>query len=85
MYRLVLPEGFLWHVFYSLANAICYCDLGQNTSAERKADWEEVVHMDIKPANVLITTPNKSVNRLYPCAKLNDFGKSTTSSIQTVY
>lgn len=76
--QLLLPEAFLWHIFWSIANALCYCRHGTNQSDKTMPDWDTIVHGDVKPANMLLTPPNDSVDRLYPTIKLCDFGTSFT-------
>lgn len=71
---LIFPEAFIWHIFYSIANALCYCALGWNESPERAVGWEEIVHGDLKPGNILLTDPEEGPSGLYPTAKLADFG-----------
>jgi serine/threonine protein kinase len=44
------PEPFLWHVFHSIANAVCYNAYG-NTDGTLKPGWVPIVHRDIKPDN----------------------------------
>ncbi|KAL8904129.1 MAG: hypothetical protein Q9207_003480 [Kuettlingeria erythrocarpa] len=76
--QLLLPEAFLWHVFRSVANALCYCRHGTNESDQTRPDWDTIVHGDVKPMNMLLTPPDDSVNSLYPSIKLCDFGTSFT-------
>ena len=71
---LLLPESFIWHVFYNIANALCYCRYGWRKSHVR-SHWEEIVHGDLKPQNLLLSDPDSVVNPSYPCVKLADFGK----------
>lgn len=73
--RLILPEAFLWHVFHSMVNALCYCCYGTNKQSSYRGGWDGIVHMDIKPENMLLATPDQTTHRLYPCVKLADFGK----------
>lgn len=40
-----------------------------------KREWDGIVHMDIKPENMLLAEPDLGTHRLYPCVKLADFGK----------
>ena len=61
--------------FYSMANALCYCCHGTNKPSAHKPGWDGIVHMDIKPENMLLATPDPSTHRLFPCVKLADFGK----------
>ncbi|KAG8529508.1 uncharacterized protein KY384_006145 [Bacidia gigantensis] len=76
--KLILPEAFIWHVLYSVANALCYCRHGANTYP-LKAGWDAIVHGDIKQANLFLTKPDDSINALYPCIKLADFGLAYTT------
>ena len=48
--RLIFPEAFLWHVFRSVATAICYWARG-TTDDEPIPGWQEIIHRDLKPAN----------------------------------
>ncbi len=63
--QLLLPEAFLWHVFRSVANALCYCRHGTNESDQTMPDWDTIVHGDVKPSNMLLTPPSDSINSLY--------------------
>ena len=71
-HSLIFPEAFMWHIFASLTTALCFCALGQTDSPSRAPGWEEIVHGDLKPENVLLTDPTETA--LYPTAKLADFG-----------
>ncbi|KAL8926998.1 MAG: hypothetical protein Q9208_002543 [Pyrenodesmia sp. 3 TL-2023] len=84
--QLLLPEAFLWHIFWSMANALCYCRHGTNQSDKTMPGWDTIVHGDVKPANMLLTPPDDSVDGLYPTIKLCDFGASfaTPESIPKV-
>lgn len=76
---LVFPEAFIWHVFYCVANALCYCRYGTNDLKPgllAKRGWDQIYHQDIKTDNVLMSTPDNECHRLYPCHKLADFGES---------
>lgn len=75
---LIFPEAFLWHVFRSLATALTYCALGHTASAERLPDWEEIVHCDLKPGNILVGAPDPVINKHYPTIKMADFGLAYT-------
>ncbi|KAI4192108.1 MAG: hypothetical protein LQ346_004479 [Caloplaca aetnensis] len=76
--QLLLPEAFLWHVFRSVANALCYCRHGSNETNQPRPDWDTIVHGDVKPSNMLLIPPDDSVDSLYPTVKLCDFGTSFT-------
>ncbi|KAI4089407.1 MAG: hypothetical protein LQ344_005409 [Seirophora lacunosa] len=72
--QLLLPESFIWHVFWSTANALCYCRHGTNKSDETIPGWDTIVHGDVKPGNLLLAAADDNVNWLYPTVKLGDFG-----------
>lgn len=73
-YQLVIPEAFIWHVFQSTANALCYCRHGTNKSNTTIPNWHNIIHGDVKPANLLLTHFHESTDSLYPTIKLGDFG-----------
>lgn len=74
---LILPEAFVWHVFYSIANALCYCRYGTNkVPSTDESRWENIIHGDLKQDNVLLAAPDNDSHRLYPCLKLADFGEA---------
>ncbi|KAL8734085.1 MAG: hypothetical protein Q9181_003330 [Wetmoreana brouardii] len=73
-HNLLIPEAFVWHVFWSLANALCHCRHGTNQSANTRPGWDTIIHGDIKPANLFLTTADMKTNGLYPTVKLGDFG-----------
>ncbi|KAL9580600.1 MAG: hypothetical protein Q9212_004395, partial [Teloschistes hypoglaucus] len=72
--KLILPEAFIWHVFWSIANALCHCRHGTNQSRTTRPGWDLIVHGDVKPGNIFLTTPDPQVNEAYPTLKLGDFG-----------
>ncbi|KAL8682006.1 MAG: hypothetical protein Q9186_001882 [Xanthomendoza sp. 1 TL-2023] len=76
--KLVIPEAFIWHVFWSAASALCYCRHGTKKSANTIAGWDPITHMDVKDPNILLTHPNPSVSADYPTVKLSDFGLAYT-------
>lgn len=79
---LVLPEAFVWHVFYSVANALCFCAHGTNRHPSRtdESRWDPIVHADLKEDNILLAAPDQGCHRLYPCLKLADFGEALPPS-----
>ncbi|KAL8689280.1 MAG: hypothetical protein Q9218_005012, partial [Villophora microphyllina] len=77
---LVLPEAFIWHVFWSVANALCHCRHGTNQSRITRPGWDPIVHGDVKPGNILLTAPDPQINEAYPTVKLGDFGAAYTVS-----
>ncbi|KAI4160209.1 MAG: hypothetical protein LQ342_005921 [Letrouitia transgressa] len=76
--HLLLPEAFIWHVFWSVTNALCYCSYGHNKSDRARPGWDQIVHGDIKPENVFLTVPDDNVSDMYPSIKLGDFGAAYT-------
>lgn len=72
--QLLVPEAFIWHVYWSTANALCYCRHGTNKSDNTIPGWDTIVHGDVKPGNLLLTIPNDGSQDLYPTVKLGDFG-----------
>ncbi|PGG97817.1 serine/threonine protein kinase [Blastomyces parvus] len=77
-YRLLLPEAFLWHIFHEIATALLYCAHGHEWP-KRKPDWEEIVHKDVKPGNILLgAVPSPDSEELYPTCYLSDFGLAYT-------
>jgi serine/threonine protein kinase len=47
-----IPESFIWHVLYSLVEAVHYMQYGPNGDARR---WNYVYHRDLHPGNIFIT------------------------------
>ena len=47
--RRYFPEAFVWHVFYSLAKALCV--LMQGGVNKPRQGWKEILHLDLKPPN----------------------------------
>ncbi|KAL8833139.1 MAG: hypothetical protein Q9170_004471 [Blastenia crenularia] len=74
--QLVIPEAFIWHVFWSVANALCYCRHGTDQSGKTIPGWHTIIHGDVKPSNILLTSPGHATTTttLYPTFKLGDFG-----------
>lgn len=48
---ITLPEAFLWHVFHSMANAVCHNAYGSAKREERPHRWSPIIHHDIKGPN----------------------------------
>ncbi|EGE86204.1 NEK protein kinase [Blastomyces dermatitidis ATCC 18188] len=77
-YKLLLPEAFLWHLFHEIATALLYCAHGHE-GPMRKPDWEEIIHKDVKPGNILLgAVPSPNSEELYPTCYLSDFGLAYT-------
>ena len=75
-HELVLPEAFIWHILYSMANALAFCRHGTNQGTDKH--WDTIVHGDIKQCNILLAAPEDGSNPLYPTLKLADFGLAFT-------
>ncbi|KAI4213899.1 MAG: hypothetical protein LQ351_003594 [Letrouitia transgressa] len=78
--RLGIPEGFVWHTFIQLAEALAYIHSAYTRSKKEIAppdSWKPVVHRDIKPGNVFLRYPGRS-STIYPDIVLGDFGIATT-------
>ncbi|KAI9818741.1 MAG: hypothetical protein M1826_001329 [Phylliscum demangeonii] len=73
--RLCFPEHFLWHVYSSLAKALCFCKYGTDDGTTLP-NWDEIVHFDIKGENVMLCTA--PTGEIYPVVKLCDFGIAFT-------
>ena len=58
------PESFIWHVFIQLAEAL---------DAMHNRGPKHVVHRDVKPENVFLTSRYRP-NHSYPTLKLGDYG-----------
>jgi hypothetical protein len=55
----VIDEGFLWHVFDSLATALLVLKNGNNVEVQGK-EWKEIVHKDLYLSNVFVKPPENS-------------------------
>ena len=65
------PESFIWHIFIQLAEAL---------DAMHNCGPQHVVHGDVKPDNVFLTSPYRS-NHSYPAVKLGDYGFAVTTRV----
>ncbi|KAI9790988.1 MAG: hypothetical protein M1816_004555 [Peltula sp. TS41687] len=76
----LLPEGFVRHVFLSLAEALAYMHYGVTEKHLREGripqpkarGWRTVLHRDLKPGNIFLV----SSKQLYPRVVIGDFGMS---------
>ncbi|PGH33597.1 NEK protein kinase [[Emmonsia] crescens] len=78
--RLVVPEGFVWHLLHDLTSALGWMHDGfarpddmLNSATKRVQGWMPVIHRDIKPDNCFLQTQTCPYNP-YPIVKLGDFG-----------
>lgn len=55
-----------------------YCANGHNRGPDPDPNWEDIIHSDLKPGNILIGAANPAVNRHYPTVKVADFGLAFT-------
>ncbi|OAX84770.1 NEK protein kinase [Emergomyces africanus] len=77
-YRLLFPEAFLWHIFHEIATGLLYCAYG-HAKPQRKSDWEEIIHKDVKPGNIFLgAAPPLDSEEPYPTCYLGDFGLAYT-------
>lgn len=76
---LLVSEAYVLAVFRQLCAAIFYCHNGlkiapDGTFAGNVIDWEPVLHRDIKPGNVMLSTAEETADVV---VQLGDFGLST--------
>ena len=78
-----IPEAFMWHAYLQLTEALAFLHTGRDrcTSYSRPANWQAVIHGDLKPANIFLSAPNLSspspLCREYPSLVIGDFGLAT--------
>jgi serine/threonine protein kinase len=71
-------EGFIWHVFRQMAEALAYLHCGYvrsdpNKSGKMPHKWRPIVHCDLKPDNIFLSAPPTTENPT-PDIILGDFG-----------
>jgi len=69
-------EGFIWHVFRSLAQALRHMQRGDPPVLSNTYDW--IMHRDIYPRNIFLGLP-ASHEPSWPKVVLGDFGSSISS------
>jgi len=74
--RKPLHEGFIWHVFRSLARALRHMQRGDPPVLNDTYDW--IIHRDIYPRNIFLGLP-ASHEPSWPKVVLGDFGSSISS------
>ncbi|KAF2492242.1 kinase-like protein [Lophium mytilinum] len=72
---MLLPQGFLYHTLGELSKALCFCVHGYLPGGAAPVVWNTIVHRDIKPGNVFLSTRGDG---LYPRVVLGDFGCSVS-------
>ena len=77
--REMIPESFIWHVFACMARALALCHFGANDfgSEPPQADFDYIIHNDIKPKNIFFYSHPE---RVYPVPVLGDFGGALTKA-----
>ncbi|KAL9117455.1 MAG: hypothetical protein Q9187_006009, partial [Circinaria calcarea] len=74
-HRQHVPEGFLWHVFGQLTEAVAFI---HRASPDPAATWGPVLHCDLKPPNVFLKwVTGDYLHARYPNVMLGDFGLAT--------
>jgi len=69
-----IPEPFLWRVLHSLARVGLAMETGTTNDLPPTAGWKEIVHRDLRPANIFLDEPTARVFEAYPTPRLADFG-----------
>lgn len=75
-----VPEGFLWHLFLQLTEALAFLHEGVGASPPNQnpdpANWPVIVHQDIKLENIFLTKALRydMQSGTWPDVKLADFG-----------
>ena len=67
-----LSEGFIWHVFVQLAEAL---------EAIHYRGSQRILHRDVKPGNIFLASPYILGSGGYPVLKLGDFGLTTLDPV----
>ena len=54
-----IPEAFIWYIMKALATAILFLQQGTIQGDEAVADWKQIMHLDMQPANILLDLQTK--------------------------
>ncbi|KAK7721717.1 hypothetical protein SLS57_005065 [Botryosphaeria dothidea] len=73
-----VPEAFIWYLLHALSQAALIMERG-GIAGPRDGWNKEVVHLDIRPANIVLHWPNRQHFRRYPTPKLIDFGAAVAT------
>lgn len=78
----LIPEPFLWSVLEALTEACLILESSRISEPEdtAPAGHQTIVHRDIKPDNIYLSTPLPSTYPSYPHAILGDFGVAILTS-----
>jgi serine/threonine protein kinase len=79
-----IPESFIWHVIESLAKALEFCHNGRGGAPGSHQDsktWVPIIHMDINPGNVFLSSPTKATSP-HPYVVLGDFGAAREKPLE---
>ena len=72
--RRAIPENVLWSLFESLAAAACIMESGHLPDLPPPKVWpKEIMHLDMKPANIFLSDPREDTWPNYPTFKLGGF------------
>jgi len=69
-----IGEPFLWCVFHSLAKIGMAMQYGSTDASTPRKDWKQIVHRDLRPANIFLDGAFKGFFEVYPVPRLGDFG-----------
>ncbi|CAK4034366.1 Ca2+ calmodulin-dependent kinase [Lecanosticta acicola] len=72
-----IPVRALWAIFEALVSAVCLMRHGRLPDQDERRttpDHRTILHLDIKPENVLLAEPNKELWPGIPVPKVADFG-----------